>query len=787
MERISGLRASRLALLFGCLSGCAGKAQPESSDAGEPHRVGASVEPFTVNGVSVGASPNLVFPGCDGGAYGPTDASGDASLGCVQAGATTSVTGTGLWYSASGALNAAAVTPTGDITAMGALSGSNLPFTIGKINGIGITGTPAAGNQPIASSTTTSAWGALNLAGGSNYVTGSLPAGNQANQTMAGDVTGTTGANTVVQITGSSSVANVISGTALDFLTTGHPTSTNGRINFQGDLGSKQVLIGARNYLNTGDEEILSNNSGLIVFMGACNVNDQVVYSGPNGNGATVSSAGWSWNATRAKFISTPVLLDSASNLTVGSTTADYGGGQGLLDFATVTTFPTALPASDASLYCSGTNALTLNGQTFNFSKFATTATIGEGSISTQTQGNNLTLKPQQSTQATNEGSGNVIAALQAPIGTGTEAWLEANRGSTLYFATGGVPTVGSTQSGIWLLPNAPTLTNYVMDSDGSSTVLNAPSASGNIYTAIGGTTQNDQTVAGLELFAGSVDFGGGTQILSIGPTSQRPTGAASTSIGLYNDTGQLLGINATGIRFDNTISAQVVFNGLAAASTSAGSGAAGQQFQYATQAGQPATGASNNGGAAGGVLVFGGNGGSSGSATGGVGGNTEIRGGAGGNGTTGGAGGDVMVNSGAVGTGGTPNTGTLHLRLAGTDIIALAGGTSAATNAGTGLGLVSTTYTIGNTTGNNTPTYAVTQFPIIQINTVTIGSGCILTLPNVANGYWFIDISKLTLTNAITIKSGSGTCGSAISALNTTDQMVEVVTYGSNTCTLNQ
>jgi hypothetical protein len=52
-------------------------------------------------------------------------------------------------------------------------------------------------------------WSALNLAGGAAYVSGVLPAANQASQTLAGDATGTTGAAAVVAITGSAGVASL--------------------------------------------------------------------------------------------------------------------------------------------------------------------------------------------------------------------------------------------------------------------------------------------------------------------------------------------------------------------------------------------------------------------------------------------------------------------------------------------------------------------------------------------------------------------------------------------------
>ncbi len=51
-------------------------------------------------------------------------------------------------------------------------------LTIAKVNGIAISGTPAVGNQPIASSTSAAAWGALNLAGGVGYVSGVLGVSN---------------------------------------------------------------------------------------------------------------------------------------------------------------------------------------------------------------------------------------------------------------------------------------------------------------------------------------------------------------------------------------------------------------------------------------------------------------------------------------------------------------------------------------------------------------------------------------------------------------------------------
>jgi hypothetical protein len=105
--------------------------------------------------------------------------------------------------------------------------------------------------------------------------------------------------------------------------------------------------------------------------------------------------------------------------------------------------------------------------------------------------------------------------------------------------------------------------------------------------------------------------------------------------------------------------------------------------------------------------------------------------------------------------------------------------------NNGNGLGVQAAAYAMPAAGG--TPAAAVTQYPIIRLGIQTTSAGATLTLPNVAGGFWWIDITNLTLTNALTIKSGTGTCGTSISSLTAVDQVVEVITYGANTCVLNQ
>ncbi len=78
---------------------------------------------------------------------------------------------------------------------------ADLPV-VAKVNGITYpSGSLTTGQVPRATGASTVAYGALDLSN-SSAITGTLPDGNQAAQTMAGDVTGTTGASTVAKIKG---------------------------------------------------------------------------------------------------------------------------------------------------------------------------------------------------------------------------------------------------------------------------------------------------------------------------------------------------------------------------------------------------------------------------------------------------------------------------------------------------------------------------------------------------------------------------------------------------------
>lgn len=146
----------------------------------------------------------------------------------------------------------------------GDLSGVGDSTTVIKINGstVPVGGSLTTGNVLQVSGAAALSYGAVNLAGGAGYITGSLPTANQVVQSMGGDVSGTTASATVAKINGNA----VASG-----------TPTNG-----------QVLT-----YSTGSSQWVAQDisSGAVTLAGdvtgAANANTVVKI-----NGATVPAAG---------------------------------------------------------------------------------------------------------------------------------------------------------------------------------------------------------------------------------------------------------------------------------------------------------------------------------------------------------------------------------------------------------------------------------------------------------------------------------------------------------------
>lgn len=132
------------------------------------------------------------------------------------------------------------VPPTPPFAMAGDVTGTTAASIVVKLNGasIPVSGALVTGNVPQVTGASALSYGAINLAGGANFVTGALPAANQANQSLAGDVTGNTGASVVAKINGATvpaagalTTGNVLQVTGVS--ATGYaPVNLAGGVNF---------------------------------------------------------------------------------------------------------------------------------------------------------------------------------------------------------------------------------------------------------------------------------------------------------------------------------------------------------------------------------------------------------------------------------------------------------------------------------------------------------------------------------------------------------------------------
>ena len=161
----------------------------------------------------------------------------------------------------------------------------------------GLLGPVSAGTtgQALLQGSSTVAFGALNLAGGSSTFTGLLPAANQAAQTMGGDVTGTTAANTVTQATGAALIPFISSST--EYAAVGKWTAGAAGSVY---LGSG-ISPGTSNFTLWSDGTNTALNApasgGYVSIRGAANNSTGEIQVGPN-PGATTYGAIWLGNIT---------------------------------------------------------------------------------------------------------------------------------------------------------------------------------------------------------------------------------------------------------------------------------------------------------------------------------------------------------------------------------------------------------------------------------------------------------------------------------------------------------
>jgi trimeric autotransporter adhesin len=367
-------------------------------------------------------------------------------------------------------------------------------------------------------------------------VTGVLPVANQAAQTMAGDVTGTTAVSVVARVNGATvPIAGALT-TGNAAYVSGASALTYSALNLAGGSGWVTGLLPVANIAPSGtNTQVLTTTGGV------------AVWAAPAAAGITQLTG----DATAGPGSGSQAITVVAAQ--AGAIT--FASGTGLIGFATGDTGPGL-----------------------------SQATAGSGVTPV-----NLTLMP----QAPNAGSattasgtpGSLLVALSAPVSTGNEAYAQILRGGTPVVSLGGYFGGGSSLGAIYFAGNTPAAApnNYGFLGGAAYTILNAP-AGGTLYGAIGNGLLTTLTsgaggafalTAGLNLSVNAVagSYGGGIGVLALANATTQPSTAPSGGViaystathafGLYNDLG-----NVTTIGNGIVLDATQTFPGLSQSST---------------------------------------------------------------------------------------------------------------------------------------------------------------------------------------------------------------------------
>jgi hypothetical protein len=462
---------------------------------------------------------------------------GTSSLPTWQAaGAGASVTGTGLWHSTSGTLDAAAfigtsgqipvtnagatntpwVTVSGDCTL--AASGA---LTCTKLNGTsyGAGGALTTGNSAYVSGASATTYQALNLAGGSGWVTGVLPTANQANQALVGDVTGNTGADTVVALQGFG-------------VATATPTSN-------------QVLT-----WNSGTSKWTATTPA-----SAPSVTGSGVWHSTSG---TLDSAA-SHGSPAQLYVTNSGGTDSSWVTMSGDATLAASGALTLGSF-TLSGDVTGTKSATIVSAISGTSPIAITPNTFQWIQGASGPGLSQAQQANGSNPANFTITPQApggGAGSTPTGTpGSLVVALAAPVSTGNEPDFHINRSGA--FAnpvfSAGLMNASAYIGGILLMNQ--TFVTY----NAGSGATDIDAAGGALYVQSAGSRVGLWNANGLQLFpvSGSANLGGGTGVFGINNAGTNSTATITNGLTLSSNGGNLE-VDAGGIQFPKFISAPLI------------------------------------------------------------------------------------------------------------------------------------------------------------------------------------------------------------------------------------
>jgi hypothetical protein len=499
-----------------------------------------------------------------------------------------------LYITNSGATDTGWVSESGDstITASGVVTNSKVNGTSYPVGGALVTG-----NSPYVSGLSATTYSALNLAGGSGWVTGVLPAGNQAAQTLGGVLGGTTAAATLNATT--VTAGSYGSSSTSDILTIG----ADGRITAASAATIAAPLASATGLLSStlgGTGVSAPTAHSVMVAEGASAMTPIALGAGQLLVGQTSANPAAETVSGDATLAATGALTLGASGVTAGgygsssqtlTLTLDAKGrvisaAQGAIAIANANLVAGAYPnitgigtATSGSLTMagdvgpntaanvvnkiSGASAIAISQPSLQWTAGAASPSLSQATQTSDTTVHDLVFAAPQApfaSAATNKTPGDAIASLATPVSGGTAPALVGKYSGGTYFAIG--PVAGFSNYGfLWLDPTyAPKGTrsssNPTLFATGGSTAISTALTTGALTFYNGGTAHHAMTSAGLQLGSATPAFDGGVGVLSLASATTIPTAAAASGHAVAYANGTALETNGSAIQFNRLVSA---------------------------------------------------------------------------------------------------------------------------------------------------------------------------------------------------------------------------------------
>ena len=359
---------------------------------------------------------------------------------------------------------------------------------------------------------------AVNLAGGSTYVTGVLPMANMASPT----------------------------GTGVALVTAGAMNAAAGPIPLGGGASYVTGLLPVANVAPAGTNGyVLTTTGGVAVWSAATGITaltSDVTASGTGSvaatvvavHGATVPAAGALTTGNVLQVTGASALGYAAVNLAGG---ANYVTGilptanqasQSLSGDATGTTAAVVVTQAQAGAFSFGPSTGTIT------TNYATTAPgLAQTSTSAATA-YNMVLSPQASTN-TNGTPGSLLINIAAATGTGSEGNVTIQRNGVQRLVIGALPSNVS-YNAITFGAGTPSVSNYafLQDQAGTFTSIQGP---GLLQFLVSNVVEQAINSSGIQFFnAGTFGLGGGVGVIGIGKAATNPSTSVSTGSVIYSD-----------------------------------------------------------------------------------------------------------------------------------------------------------------------------------------------------------------------------------------------------------